>query len=541
MFKNPFVRTKRISESKGGSVGSSPCKRTNYNFTIPWGVLFIRNIPSSEVKAINLINDVEEIRYNQLLNSGFNEVVFAFSYNLDYNLDYNLICYFDGVYLNQSPLDKGKQYNFKNEDELVIKLKDNQQLKIDIQIKMEQTNKVIKDVKDNLNCTICKYSYSFPITLIPCFHTFCGKCIIQEFKSDILTCPVCNQSVCKVYKNDTLLQIVHKLVLNSDGSEPSPLESNHKYIDIRKVKKMISKYFDSNEMQEISQCVYEISFKRNRPVIKSIEPVVNYNGEYKQVILNSNGKGNDKSFNINVDLESYNKYNKYKDQDIVPIHSYKCTYCLPVDSQPSRYLCSKYEHHIICDICTFFYPRKLKKNKSNCALCYTNSCPSCDLILYELGIKLESKRWIAYQPKSFPSIWFNSNTIDSQIFQNYLDYCNLSPTTFYRRIITKIQNKEILLQDFKYQSLTWDTKVCDFCVNNELFNELAFHFRAQMTNEELQLFQEDINMKRKDCYFGRKCVKKLRTKGRENYNHACHPWDKYYEDNSTEKNIFDLR
>ncbi|KAI9297357.1 hypothetical protein K502DRAFT_357220 [Neoconidiobolus thromboides FSU 785] len=541
MFKNRTLRNKRGNKSETSSVNSSPCKRINDKVTQPWAVLSARDMTYSEVKMIDLVNDTEEVRYNQLLNNEFSEqVIFTFSYNLDYNL----ICYFDGVYLNQSPLDKGKQYKFKNDDELNIKLRDDKQIKLDIQIKMEQSNKIIKDIKDNLTCMICDQVYSSPITLTPCFHTFCGKCIAQNFASE-LECPTCNQKVTKIYKNDVLSQIVHKLVLNNNDNKPIQIKPKQEPINIQQLKKMINKYFDSNEMQEISQCVYEISFKRNRPVIKSIEPVVNYNGEYKQVILNSNGKGNDKSFKINVDLESYNKYNKYKDQDIVPIHSYKCTYCLPVDSQPSRYLCGRDENHAICNICEYLFPKELKKGNNNnqnnnCELCHTDSCPSCDSILKGLGIALESKAWNLYEPQSFPLKWFDGNSIDSQIFQNYINYHGLTPTTLYQSIIKKLKNKEIIIQDLKYKNLKWDKIVCEHCINHGLFNELAFQYRAQMTNEELQMFQKDTSIKRQNCYYGRACTGRFDTIGQEEFNHACHPCDEYYTDNYLYKHIYKL-
>ena len=57
-------------------------------------------------------------------------------------------------------------------------------------------NLLLKEVKDVIECPICTEIFSSP-KMLPCFHTFCLKCIEQYGKDtpggDNLTCPLCRE------------------------------------------------------------------------------------------------------------------------------------------------------------------------------------------------------------------------------------------------------------------------------------------------------------------------------------------------------------
>ena len=62
---------------------------------------------------------------------------------------------------------------------------------------VEMAEKTLKNVEQELNCSICLDTYSDP-KLLQCFHTYCCKCLVKLVVRDqqgqlILSCPICHQ------------------------------------------------------------------------------------------------------------------------------------------------------------------------------------------------------------------------------------------------------------------------------------------------------------------------------------------------------------
>ena len=101
----------------------------------------------------------------------------------------------------------------------------------------------LKDLKDQLNCTICFEQYKDP-KILPCHHSFCKECLEKTLqktgrrRTTILNCPICRKSVQLTDRGvqalpssffiDYLLELHQKMEnfsinpVNSDNAWPCP-------------------------------------------------------------------------------------------------------------------------------------------------------------------------------------------------------------------------------------------------------------------------------------------------------------------------------
>ncbi|OCT60810.1 hypothetical protein XELAEV_18046832mg [Xenopus laevis] len=83
----------------------------------------------------------------------------------------------------------------------------------------------LADLRDELNCSICKELYIDPV-MLPCGHNYCQGCIIktwesEESRGEVFACPDCRRCYMRrpeITRNMTLRNIVDKLRLNQKES-----------------------------------------------------------------------------------------------------------------------------------------------------------------------------------------------------------------------------------------------------------------------------------------------------------------------------------
>ncbi|OCT63120.1 E3 ubiquitin/ISG15 ligase TRIM25 [Xenopus laevis] len=83
----------------------------------------------------------------------------------------------------------------------------------------------LADLRDELNCSICRELYIDPV-MLPCGHNYCQGCIIktwesEESREEVFSCPDCRRSFMRrpeITRNLTLRNIVDKVRLNQKES-----------------------------------------------------------------------------------------------------------------------------------------------------------------------------------------------------------------------------------------------------------------------------------------------------------------------------------
>ena len=56
------------------------------------------------------------------------------------------------------------------------------------------------EIAEHLNCGVCLEIMHHPVSLIPCFHNFCGGCYSEWLKGN-KDCPMCRVNVKQISRN----------------------------------------------------------------------------------------------------------------------------------------------------------------------------------------------------------------------------------------------------------------------------------------------------------------------------------------------------
>ena len=66
---------------------------------------------------------------------------------------------------------------------------------------------VMQSLENNLSCYLCLDLFKEPLTVVPCGHHFCAKCMKEH---SISVCPKCDRSVKGTLPEATLTEVINK-------------------------------------------------------------------------------------------------------------------------------------------------------------------------------------------------------------------------------------------------------------------------------------------------------------------------------------------
>ncbi|KAI9209519.1 uncharacterized protein BJ171DRAFT_484202 [Polychytrium aggregatum] len=370
---------------------------------------------------------------------------------------------------------------------------------------------------DTLTCGICQEIMHQAASLSPCMHSFCGGCL-SEWLDIRQTCPDCRQPVKLASTNHTINNLIEAyLKLHPDQAR------------------------DQDDRQELEQ--------KNK--IKTDQPL-RFEGNRNNNDRDSDA-GSDGSYNDDDDDDDDQGSDDDDDDGdggyvfggvlppvpamapplFQPVYFNRCRHC-PPNAAPDGFRCNPaHMNHINCTTCQNLMPNRWREPGIN------QRCPYC--IRYFCAAYYDNACRVA-QPNSFrplrdhtfdaiPDAAFNHNTYEKNIFVQYLEDHNLSPTDIWRTCLQRIEADQYKVHanalgaqgggtaianrppgnnPLPQNNVAPDTHACHSCATH-IMSELCYLYRADLNQDDLP--NEVRN--RPDCWYGRNC----RTP-RHNQDHA---------------------
>nr|CCC95784.1 unnamed protein product [Trypanosoma congolense IL3000] len=359
--------------------------------------------------------------------------------------------------------------------------------------------KCAEKMVEELTCSVCKFLYYRPCSVLPCMHVFCSSCVSRWVADGKKTCIECRGKILEIRPSHKINNCVEQL-----------LQRNPKL---------------RRSEAEIAECVAHDDIPPSGKVVMK---------RARDTRSEALGSGSSDSDSDSVDRESFSSSsvrsgsggsgvpNVYQNQPRRQANG-NCRHC-STPSVVDGFSCPTRGIHQLCQNCHCLFPmRPLCNLPQRCQLC---SCPYCNLYYKDEGGCLANANGgglvIVSEcpvPTTLPSKAFRGNAVEQGILFQYLVGKQLSPGFVWEEYVRKLSSDQ-WVPDIPCVNgpLSASSALCSECIE-ALFAAMLFHYRCSLPRDQLP----SAVAERPNCWYGLECRTQFHNRQHANkYNHACH-------------------
>mmetsp|Transcript_31705 Transcript_31705/g.36043 ORF Transcript_31705/g.36043 Transcript_31705/m.36043 type:complete len:522 (-) Transcript_31705:200-1765(-) len=406
----------------------------------------------------------------------------------------------------------------KDHEEAIRRLKLGDSVEEEKKTEAPKTDKLKESVSEELTCGICIDILYQCVTLIPCFHSFCG-CCFSDYLLKKKDCPQCREEVTEVRRNPTINNLAESYL----ESHPEEKRTEEEYKAMRDGNRLTVDRLKISDLTRTSKANTEerrklaVSRPEGSGVVSSSSGSGAGRDEGKKSALER--KRTRKSPGFESDGSAPSDHGEDDDtsesseDDREPVRCRQCR-----RAGPGGFKCSSNGYrHINCSACNIPFPNRTGF-PIRCNLCRKPFCNQYWKCSNTSTRRERLQKLGDWRLGDIPATCFNGNIFERNTTMDYINGHRKRVVDIWRDMVEKMEKStwRFASGTTVLQPPTKENFCCTRCVKN-IWCELLYKYRESIQDE-----LPDKIKKRPDCWYGQYCRTQTHNLDHAtNYNHIC--------------------